>query len=287
MRSLFVRRRTRLAAASKTDPHVAEVAPPVVTRVQPAVLRARGLTVTFGGNRALDGVDLDLEPGTVLGIIGPNGAGKTTLVDALTGYTRPSGGTVELDGEDILSLAPHQRGRRGIGRSFQSLELFEDLSVRDNLLVASDARFWARTAVAGVAPGKPVLTPAALSAVESFGLTAHLDESPAGLSFGARRLLAIARALAGSPRILMLDEPAAGLGTDERAELRRLVRHLAEDWGIAVLIIEHDVDLVLGVSDRVLALDFGRTIAEGTPAQIRDDAAVIAAYLGTEEETIV
>jgi sulfate-transporting ATPase len=287
MRLLFAGRRKRNAAPSRPAPTEASAQHPTATRVQPAVLRARGLTVTFGGNRALDGVDLDLEPGKVLGVIGPNGAGKTTLVDALTGYTRPSGGSVELDGEDILSLAPHQRGRRGLGRSFQSLELFEDLSVRDNLLVASDARSWTRTALAGIAPGKPALTPAARDAVESFGLAAHLDESPASLSFGARRLLAIARSLSGSPRILMLDEPAAGLGTDERAELRQLVRHLAEDWGIAVLIIEHDVDLVLGVSDRVLALDFGRTIAVGTPDAIRDDPAVIAAYLGTAEETIV
>jgi sulfate-transporting ATPase len=289
MRGLFGGRRKSQSEAARV-PGAAErqeeFEPPTVTPVPPAVLRARGLTVTFGGNRALDGVDLDLEPGTVLGIIGPNGAGKTTLVDALTGYTRLTSGSIELDGDDIGALAPHQRSRRGIGRSFQSLELFEDLSVRDNLLVAADDRSWSRTALAGIAPGKPSLSPAARAAVDRFGLAPHLDASPAGLSFGERRLLAIARALSGSPRILMLDEPAAGLGSEERNELRRLVRHLADDWGIAVLIIEHDVDLVLGVSDRVLALDFGRTIAVGTPAQVRADDAVVAAYLGSEEEAI-
>lgn len=252
-------------------------------RVDAAVLRVRGLNVAFGGNRVLHDVDIDVHAGQVLGIIGPNGAGKTTLVDAITGYNRPESGEVTLDVRNLMRLTPGARARAGVGRSFQALELFEDLSVIDNLLVASERSRWYETLVAGIAPGKPRLTAAARAAVKTFGLESRLRDAPGDLSYGERRLLAIARALASRPRVLLLDEPAAGLGSEERGELRQLVRSLAEDWGIAVLVIEHDVDLVMGVSDEIVAMDFGRIIARGTPAEVRHDPAVIAAYLGTDE----
>jgi sulfate-transporting ATPase len=254
-----------------------------VTRVGPAELAVRGLSIAFGGNKVLESVDLDIRHGRVLGVIGPNGAGKTTLVEAITGYNRPDAGTVTLDGKNVLSMPPASRARAGIARSFQALELFEDLSVLDNLLVASDQSRWFRTLIAGVYPGKPRLGSAASAAVATFGLADRLHDSPGDLSYGARRLLAIARALATRPRVLLLDEPAAGLGGGERADLRKLVRAIAEDWGIAVLIIEHDVELVLGVSDEIVAMDFGRVIARGAPADVRNNPAVIAAYLGTDD----
>ncbi|GAA3884242.1 branched-chain amino acid ABC transporter permease/ATP-binding protein [Leifsonia kafniensis] len=268
---------------SETPVEVTPIADVPVQRVDPATLSVRGLTVAFGGNTVLHGVNLEVEAGKVLGIIGPNGAGKTTLVDAITGYNQPSAGTVTFDGRPVLGTPPTTRARMGIARSFQALELFEDLTVFDNLVIASDRTRWFHTLIAGIRPGKPSLSEAAQAAVASFGLEGRLHDRPSDLSYGERRLLAIARALAGRPRVLLLDEPAAGLGSDERRELRTLVRSIADQWGIAVLIIEHDVELVLGVSDRVVALDFGRVIAEGTPAEVRADANVIAAYLGTDD----
>lgn len=244
-------------------------------------LEVRGLGISFSGNKALDAVDLEVVGGTVLGVIGPNGAGKTTLVDAITGFNQPTG-AITLDGRSLTGLSPGTRSRAGLGRSFQSLELFEDLSVFDNLVVAADAGApWYEALLAGVRPGTPRLTDAARSAARTLGLQDRLDALPADLSYGERRLLAIARSLASRPKILLLDEPAAGLGTEERRELGRLIRTIATEWNVGVLIIEHDVELVLGVSDRVLALDFGRAIAQGSPAEIRNNAEVIAAYLGT------
>jgi sulfate-transporting ATPase len=251
-----------------------------VARAEPASLVVHDLTVSFGATPVLDQVNLELTAGTVLGVIGPNGAGKTTLVDAITGYNRPQSGSILLDGRELIRLSPAKRARRGISRSFQSLELFEDLSVYDNLLVAAERPAWYSPLRSLVAPGRPHLNDAARAAVIDLELEAHLDVSPADLAYGDRRLLAIARALASQPRVLLLDEPAAGLGDHERTELRSVIRQLAERWGVAVLVIEHDVDLVMDVSDHVLALDFGRVIASGPPEAVRRDPAVIAAYLG-------
>jgi sulfate-transporting ATPase len=248
----------------------------------PTLLEIRNLGIAFGGNRVLQDVNVDIVSGQVLGIIGPNGAGKTTLVDAITGYNKPDQGSITMDGIKVLKLSPTQIARTGIARSFQSLELFEDLSVLDNLLVASDKSRWYNTLLAGVRPGKPALSEPAKAALASFGLGHRLNDAPSDLSYGERRLLAIARALASRPRVLLLDEPAAGLGSEERLELRSLVRAIAKDWGIAVLIIEHDVELVLGVSDKVMALDFGKVIAFGSPNEVRNNPAVISAYLGTD-----
>jgi ABC-type branched-subunit amino acid transport system ATPase component/branched-subunit amino acid ABC-type transport system permease component len=250
-----------------------------VERTPTTILGVAGLTVSFGAVVAVKDVDFELRSGEVLGVIGPNGAGKTTLIDAITGYVTAEG-TVSLDGEEIQGLAPARRSRLGITRSFQSLELFEDLTVSENLLVASDrsGRWdWVRCLVW---PGRLMLAGAAAAAVRDFDFTETLSVSPADLSYGKRRLLAISRAVASHPRVLMLDEPAAGLDDRDRAELRGLLRRLAEDWGLAILLIEHDVELVMEVSDRILAMDFGRVIASGTPAQVRHDPEVIRSYLG-------
>jgi sulfate-transporting ATPase len=253
-----------------------------VTQVEPATLRIEGLVTAFGGNPVLKSVDLEVSAGKVLGVIGPNGAGKTTLLESITGFNRPQSGRVLLNGEDITRCPATERARLGVVRSFQSLELFEDLSVYDNLLVASDRPAWWRSLVAGLVPGRSTLSGAATAAVLQFGLDERLYDDPADLSYGERRLLAIARALATRPRVLLLDEPAAGLGATERRELSTIIRRIADEWGIAVFLIEHDVELVMGVSDEVVALDFGTVIARGTPQEVRNSPEVIAAYLGAD-----
>jgi sulfate-transporting ATPase len=232
----------------------------------------------------LEEVGFTLESGTVLGVIGPNGAGKTTLIDAITGFNVPRGGSIKLNGEKLTGLRPSDRSRRGIVRSFQSLELFEDLDVAENLLAATERPSWVRTLQGLVYPGRPRLDDAVAQVMRELKLDQHLHAAPRDLSYGDRRLLAIARAMAARPTVLLLDEPAAGLGELERTQLRAVIRMLAERWGTAVLLVEHDVDLVMDVSDQVLALDFGRTIAVGSPEEIRRHPAVIEAYLGTEED---
>jgi ABC-type branched-subunit amino acid transport system ATPase component/ABC-type branched-subunit amino acid transport system permease subunit len=245
-------------------------------------LEVSDLTVRFGGVVALDGVDLEVRPGEVLGLIGPNGAGKTTFIDAVTGFVQVApGSVVTLDGQPVTGWSATRRARAGLGRSFQSLELFEDVTVRENLLVASDDGAAANYGLDLVHPGTPELSPVAIAAVREFGLEDDLDAYPTELPHGRRRLVAIARAVAASPAVLLLDEPAAGLAAVETEELGRLVRWLAHDVGLAVLMIEHDVNLVLSVCDRVAVLDFGRLIALDSPAAIAADPVVIAAYLGT------
>jgi len=255
---------------------------PTSIRLEGKDLEVRSLSVRFGGVVALDGVDLDVRPGEVLGLIGPNGAGKTTFIDAVTGFVATSPeSSVRLAEEEIGSWSPTRRARGGLGRSFQSLELFEDVTVEENLLVACDDQRAARYATDLARPGRPSLTPVAAAAVREFGLEEHLGAHPDELPHGQRRLVAIARAVAASPAVLLLDEPAAGLSAGETAELGQLVRWLAHEVGLAVLLIEHDVSLVMSVCDRVAVLDFGRLIAVGPPEDVSRDPAVVAAYLGS------
>ena len=237
--------------------------------ISPKTLEAEGVRVRFGVVDALDGVSITVRPREVLGLIGPNGAGKSTLIDALTGFAKPAAGQVLLDGVDITGWSARKRAVAGVGRSFQSLELFDGMTVRENLRTAADKRDWLAYFTDLVHPGKAPLERATASAVvQEFGLEDDLDRRPEELSFGKRRLVALARAVATEPSVLLLDEPAAGLGEHETAELGHLVRRLAEDWGMAVLLVEHDVSLVLGVCDRVSVLDFGRVIAHGDPEAI-------------------
>jgi sulfate-transporting ATPase len=252
-------------------------------RLAGRTLEARDISVHFGVVTAVDGVSLTARPGEVLGLIGPNGAGKTTFIDALTGFVRPASGTVLLDGKPITRWSARRRAVHGVGRSFQSLELFESMTVRENLRTACDRRDTLAYLTDLVRPGRARLGAAATAVVREFGLEDDLDRRPEDLPYGRRRLVAIARAVAAEPAVLLLDEPAAGLGEGDSAELGRLVHRLAHEWGIAVLLVEHDVSLVLATCDRVAVLDFGRLIAEGSPDEIRTDAAVIAAYLGEED----
>ncbi len=259
--------------------------PPTVREAIPARrLVVAGLTQRFGGFTALRDVDLEVGPGEVVGLLGPNGAGKTTLIDCVSGNNRLTAGSVTWSGQDITRWAPYRRARAGLSRSFQSLELFDDLTVRENLLAAADPRDRLAYLTDLVRPGHPPLPAPVVAAVEELSLAPLLDRRAEDLSYGQRRLVAIARAVACSPSVLMLDEPAAGLDETESAELGRLVRRLADEWGMGVLLIEHDVSLVLENADRVVVLDFGHKIAEGTPAEVRTDPAVRKAYLGEEAE---
>jgi len=263
-----------------------ELPPATKTRARPLTFEARGLTVRYGGTTALEDVSFELRPGTVTGLIGPNGAGKTTAIDAVTGFARLAAGSLRLDGRDITGWNAARRARAGVSRSFQSLELFEDSTVLENLRVASDPRDGFSYLRDLVYPVTPPLPGAVVAAIEEFGLEDDLDRLVEGLPYGRRRLLAIARAVATQPSVLLLDEPAAGLDTTESAQLAPLVRRLADDWGIAVLVVEHDMDFVMGLCDSIVVLDFGHKIAEGTPREIREDEAVVAAYLGETDDEI-
>ncbi|MET7480573.1 branched-chain amino acid ABC transporter permease/ATP-binding protein [Streptomyces sp. NPDC005648] len=254
-----------------------------VPRATPVPLHVRDLTVRYGGVVAVDGLSLDIEPGRVVGLIGPNGAGKTSAIDAVTGFTRAASGSVRLGERDVTRTPVHGRASAGLSRSFQSLELFEDMTVLDNLYAACDRPGRWAWLTDLVRPGSRPLPPQVLVAVREFGLQNSLDRSVGDLSYGERRLLAIARAVAASPSVLLLDEPAAGLSDDETRELAHLVRRLADDWGMGVLLVEHDVDMVMSVCDQVVVLDFGRRISAGTPEEVRGDPAVRAAYLGELE----
>jgi sulfate-transporting ATPase len=272
------------AAAAEVggQPVPAQVPPAVAHRVTPLVLEVSGVSVSYGGVRALTEVSLEVRPGEVVGIMGPNGAGKTTFIDAVTGFARLRGGTITLGGKRIDGLSPHQRARQGIGRTFQSLELFDQLTVLENLRTASDPRDARAYVTDLVWPKSTALTPGARSAIAMFGLGDDFARVPSELSYGRRRQVAIARSIAGEPSILLLDEPAAGLHESETGELGRMLRRLADEWGIGILLVEHDVPLLNQVCDRIVVMDFGSVIAAGSPAEIRRDPRVIAAYLGDE-----
>jgi branched-chain amino acid transport system ATP-binding protein len=259
-----------------------------VTPTRRRVLEIDALTLQFGGLTALDDVTFHIEEGEILGLIGPNGAGKTTCFNAVTGIYRPTSGDIRFEGTSIAGHKRFQITQLGVARTFQNIRLFRSMTALENVLVGADAKH--STGMASALFRLPKHRreereghDRAMELLAFMGLQKRADELAANLSYGDQRRLEIARAMATEPKLICLDEPAAGFNPAEKAQLMDLIKRV-RDQGYTVLLIEHDMKLVMGVTDRIVVLEFGRKIAEGTPAEIRDNPAVIAAYLGVDEE---
>jgi branched-chain amino acid transport system ATP-binding protein len=259
-------------------------AAPVPDRGSDVLLEVDHVTLRFGGVVALNDVSFSLRKGEIFGLIGPNGAGKTTCFNAMTGVYRPTSGGIRFQGESIVGRKKHEITRGGIARTFQNVRLFPEMTALENVMVGADAHH--KTSVVGALFRLPrhwreerTGRDRSLELLRFVGIERRAGDVSRNLSYGEQRRLEIARALATNPTLLCLDEPAAGFNPAEKAELLALIRKI-RDTGVTVLLIEHDMRLVMGVTDRIVVLEFGKKIAEGTPAEVRDNPAVVAAYLG-------
>ena len=248
------------------------------------LLRVDGLTKRFGGIVAIDDVDFGIAPGSIYSIIGPNGAGKTTLLNLLSGVYRAEAGSIRLGGVAIEQLAPHARTGRGLARTFQNLQIFGNMTALENVMVGRH-RHLDRSLIASLlhaprfARAERACRDRCAALIDFVGCAAYLRADASTMPYGALKRLEIARALAAEPTLLLLDEPAAGLNASETAEIDAVIRNISAS-GVTIALVEHDMKMVMGISDRVLVLDHGRRLAEGTPKQVSADPAVIAAYLG-------
>lgn len=253
-----------------------------------ALLELEDCTVTFGGLTAVSGLTLSLQAGELLSLIGPNGAGKTTLFNLITGVYRPTRGAIRFDGEIISGRPPYEIARRGIARTFQNIRLFKQLTVLDNVRAAMTSQtpvglFRCLWQSAAVRQAERRLRDECLELLSLLGLADRAATRAASLPYGDQRRLEIARALATQPRLLLLDEPSAGMNAEETLALMALIRRLQSEFSLTLLLIEHDMRVVMGLSPRIIVLDYGRQIAEGPPAEIRTNRKVIEAYLGESE----